>query len=586
MSVDVATGRALYEITNTNLTPSDTYKIRHTNDAIKNVPIATADATHPRIDIIVMTTDVSQDPDASAANIASITVVAGTPAASPAVPSTPANSLLLSKVAVAAGATSIVNANITDMRAYAMLASSVLADVLRQGLLGNTCALAGTDTYTGAYTPAVTSYTDKRVFFVVPANSNTGAVTVDLGGGAKSVVKYGATALASGDMKAKLMAILQYNATDDNFKLLSLPGNTPTISPSTVLLPQFGKLPPMFPASALTTITTTATIAYDATATATATATSLTYSHTCTGSNRVLLVGVFITSSSDLVTGVTYNGVAMTRIGTVTQGSERSYLYGLVNPASGANNVVVTCSGSTSIFADSASYTGSNQLYLPDATNTGNSGSATSLAIATTTVNDNCWTVMFGRTSSSWSAGAGTTIRGTPDTHNICDSNAAKTPAGSVTLTLSCGSAAVHGVSASIAPEPTAPDLQVFDFDQSQIETAEWVGVLPAHYTGGTFTAKFHWIAASGAGAARWAIQARAYADGDTLAQAFGTAQAVTDTLLATSQVQISGATGAVTIAGTPAAGQFVVFRVYRVANDAADTLNADARLVAVEITI
>src|SRR4051812_21268268 len=72
MSVDVAIGRALYQITNSHLTPSKTYKVYHDSDAVENVLIAAADATNPRIDIIVMKCDVMIDPNSSSSNIASI----------------------------------------------------------------------------------------------------------------------------------------------------------------------------------------------------------------------------------------------------------------------------------------------------------------------------------------------------------------------------------------------------------------------------------------------------------------------------------------------------------------------------------
>jgi hypothetical protein len=45
-----------------------------------------------------------------------VNVVAGTPAGSPSAPATPANSISLATIAVAAGATTIVTANITDTR--------------------------------------------------------------------------------------------------------------------------------------------------------------------------------------------------------------------------------------------------------------------------------------------------------------------------------------------------------------------------------------------------------------------------------------------------------------------------------------
>ena len=153
MSVDVGIGRALYEIENTNLAAGKTYKVYHDNDAVKNVLITAADATNPRIDIIVMKCDVSQDPDSAAANIASIIAIAGTPAGSPSAPATPANCLKIGQVAVAAGATSIVTANITDSRTYVTLDPDVLADIVRQSDLDAAVAvLASTDTGEGAST--------------------------------------------------------------------------------------------------------------------------------------------------------------------------------------------------------------------------------------------------------------------------------------------------------------------------------------------------------------------------------------------------------------------------------------------------
>jgi hypothetical protein len=86
------------------------------NDATLNVTIAAADPSQPRIDIIV-----AQIRDAfysGASNDFRIVAVTGTPAGSPSAPATPANSLVIATIAVAAGVTSIVNANITDNRYY------------------------------------------------------------------------------------------------------------------------------------------------------------------------------------------------------------------------------------------------------------------------------------------------------------------------------------------------------------------------------------------------------------------------------------------------------------------------------------
>jgi hypothetical protein len=84
------------------------------NDAPTVVAITTANPTNPRIDLICMT--VQDAYYTGAQNNVIFQVVAGTPAGSPVVPSTPANSIALAEVAVAAGALSITTGNITDRR--------------------------------------------------------------------------------------------------------------------------------------------------------------------------------------------------------------------------------------------------------------------------------------------------------------------------------------------------------------------------------------------------------------------------------------------------------------------------------------
>jgi hypothetical protein len=110
MSVDVAKGTAL--ITGSSSLAQGCYAF--TNDATVNLPIATADATNPRRDIVIAQVRDNTE-DSTGFNDARLFVVTGTPAASPVDPAIPANCLALARVAVAAGASSIVNANITSL---------------------------------------------------------------------------------------------------------------------------------------------------------------------------------------------------------------------------------------------------------------------------------------------------------------------------------------------------------------------------------------------------------------------------------------------------------------------------------------
>jgi hypothetical protein len=122
-------------------------------------------------------------------------------------------------------------------------------------------------------------------------------------------------------------------------------------------------------------------------------------------------------------------------------------------------------------------------------------------------------------------------------------------------------------------------------FDAGTDEFAQAMIVMPNNWNAGTVTAKFHWTASTGSGDVVWGLQGRAYANDDALDQAMGTAQTATDTLTATNDVDISPATSAITLGGTAASGNPVIFQVYRDADAGGDTLANDARLLGVEIS-
>ena len=114
------------------------------NDAATTVAIATADPSQPRIDRVVV--KVQDSFYSGATNAVSFAVVTGTPAGSPVAPAAPANSLTLALVAVAAGATSIVNANITDSRVTAQFSEH---EFTAQATAANTITVNGVAAQTG-----------------------------------------------------------------------------------------------------------------------------------------------------------------------------------------------------------------------------------------------------------------------------------------------------------------------------------------------------------------------------------------------------------------------------------------------------
>lgn len=98
------------------------------------------------------------------------------------------------------------------------------------------------------------------------------------------------------------------------------------------------------------------------TAVATGGVTSLTWSHITAGASRYMVVQVG--TNGQLVTGVTYAGIAMTNLGSTqeTPTGHRITLFGLVQPGTGTNNVVVTLAGSTPCVGGAISLTGVAQV--------------------------------------------------------------------------------------------------------------------------------------------------------------------------------------------------------------------------------
>jgi hypothetical protein len=110
MSVLVASGwAAIVGTTQPNMGTYVAY-----NDASVVLTVATADPTNPRIDRVCVT--VNDAFYTGSLNNVTIQIVTGTPASSPVAPATPANSISLATIAVAAGALAINSGNITDTR--------------------------------------------------------------------------------------------------------------------------------------------------------------------------------------------------------------------------------------------------------------------------------------------------------------------------------------------------------------------------------------------------------------------------------------------------------------------------------------
>src|SRR5213083_3560675 len=108
-----------------------------------------------------------------------------------------------------------------------------------------------------------------------------------------------------------------------------------------------------------------ASISVESTSSASAkAASSLTWSHTVGSSlNRILMVGVSNNNTTRTVSGVTYGGTALTRVGfqNAPGTQNRIELWSLIAPSPGTANVVVTFSGSVDSVGGAIVFSGVDQ---------------------------------------------------------------------------------------------------------------------------------------------------------------------------------------------------------------------------------
>jgi hypothetical protein len=175
--------------------------------------------------------------------------------------------------------------------------------------------------------------------------------------------------------------------------------------------------------------------------------------------------------------------------------------------------------------------------------------------------------------------GDGSTAGGRPITAvgSTVGKHAVWIAAGSMAPSASGGCAAL----ATIASAANQPDIQTLNFDASSQEYAQFSITMPPSWNEGTVTFKPVWSHAATTTnfGVVWDLQGVAVSDDDTIAVNFGTAQTSTDTGGTTNDLYTGPESSAITIAGTPATGDTVFFRLSRVTGNGSDTMAIDARL-------
>ena len=126
--------------------------------------------------------------------------------------------------------------------------------------------------------------------------------------------------------------------------------------------------------------------------------------------------------------------------------------------------------------------------------------------------------------------------------------------------------------------------ISAMKFYTKTAELAQFTCTPPGKWNAGTVKFTAYWT--NGAGLTTETIDfdlaAVALANDDPLDTAFGTAANITDTWIAQDDLHISAQSAAITIAGSPAAGEMVIFRLSR--DVAADNMTGDVEIIGIQL--
>lgn len=171
----------------------------------------------------------------------------------------------------------------------------------------------------------------------------------------------------------------------------------------------------------------------------------------------------------------------------------------------------------------------------------------------------------------------------TPIASRIVGKQSIYIPAGAMVTRTTNGAAA-----GTVETSTNKNIISSMDFDTTTQQFVQFSIRMLKAWDLGTITADFTWSHAATTTnfGVVWALEAVALSDTDAGDAAFGTAQQIADTGGTTNTRYITGTTPAITIAGSPAAQDWVLFQVKRVPADAADTMAINARLEGVTLYI
>jgi hypothetical protein len=164
-----------------------------------------------------------------------------------------------------------------------------------------------------------------------------------------------------------------------------------------------------------------------------ANSTSVSHPITISGTDTILIVGT--TGRVADVTGVTYNSVAMTQLGTVAGTADHQIAWwGLLNPSQGTHDMTVTSASSQIMYIGGVFYNGVSQSGLPTNKSTGTTS---------VTINAGAGSAVIGYSygeSSDPTAGSGTSKTLQGNGMDLFESSPLIVSAGNKTLNFTNGS--------------------------------------------------------------------------------------------------------------------------------------------------
>ena len=142
-----------------------------------------------------------------------------------------------------------------------------------------------------------------------------------------------------------------------------------------------------------------------------------------------------------------------------------------------------------------------------------------------------------------------------------------------------------NGAEAAQVELSNGPELKVLDFDKDSDEFAQFAVAFPKSWNAGTVTFQAFFTATStNTGTTAWGLSGVALADNGDLNTAFGTQVVATAKAMSgtANDLAVAAESGAVTIAGSPGADEYVFFQISR--DVSADSLTADAKLLGIKL--